>query len=120
MFDVRGLPPVNQKPSRFAYQARRHLTERIIQAILFLAAFSAVAVTMAIVVILVYESIGFFRHVSIIEFLTDTQWTLLFSVKYFGVLLLVVGILVVVAVALAIAIPFGTVIAIYLSEFAPY
>ncbi len=111
---------MKQKSSRFAYQARRHLPERIIQGLLFLAAFSAVAVTFAIVVILVYESLGFFKHVSIVEFLTDTQWTPLFSVKHFGVLPLVAGTLVVAAVALAIAIPLGTIIAIYLSEFAPH
>jgi phosphate transport system permease protein len=111
---------VNQKPSRFAYQARRHLPERIIQGILFLAAFSAVAVTIAIMVILVYESLGFFTHVSIFDFLTDTQWTPLFSDKHFGVLPLVTGTLVVAAVALSIAIPLGTIIAIYLSEFAPH
>ena len=111
---------MSQKPSRFAYQVRRHLPERLIQGILFLAAFSAVAVTIAIVVILVYESLGFFKHVSIVEFLTDTQWTPLFSVKHFGVLPLVAGTLVVAAVALVIAIPLGTIIAIYLSEFAPH
>jgi len=111
---------VSPQPSRFAYQARRHLPERIIQGILFLAAFSAVAVTLAIVVILVYESLGFFKHVSIWEFVTDTQWTPLFSIKHFGVLPLVAGTLVVAAVALAIAVPLGTVTAIYLSEFAPH
>jgi phosphate transport system permease protein len=111
---------VNQKPSRFAYQVKRHLPERLIQGILFLAAFSAVAVTIAIMVILVYESLGFFTHVSIFDFLTDTQWTPLFSDKHFGVLPLVTGTLVVAAVALCIAIPLGTIIAIYLSEFAPH
>lgn len=111
---------MNQKSSRFAYQTRRHLPERAIQALLFLAAFSAVAVTLAIVVILVYESLGFFKHVSIVDFLTDTEWTPLFSVKHFGVLPLVAGTLVVAAVALVIAIPLGTIIAIYLSEFAPH
>ncbi len=111
---------MKQKPSRFAYQARRHLPERVIQGVLFLAAFSAVAVTIAIMVILVYESLGFFKEVSIFDFLTDTQWTPLFSNKHFGVLPLVTGTLVVAAVALSIAIPLGTIIAIYLSEFAPH
>ncbi len=111
---------MKQKPSRFAYQARRHLPERVIQGVLFLAAFSAVAVTIAIMVILVYESLGFFKEVSIFDFLTDTQWTPLFSDKHFGVLPLVTGTLVVAAVALSIAIPLGTIIAIYLSEFAPH
>jgi phosphate transport system permease protein len=111
---------MNQKTSRFAYQARRHLPERIVQGILFLAAFSAVAVTIAIVIILVYESLAFFEHVSVVDFLTDTEWTPLFSIKHFGVLPLVAGTVVVAAVALAIAVPLGTIIAIYLSEFAPY
>jgi len=111
---------MSAQPSRFAYQARRHLPERIIQWLLFLAAFSAVTVTLAIVIILVYESLGFFRHVSLWEFLTDTQWTPLFSDKHFGILPLVAGTLVTTAVALAVSVPLGTIIAIYLSEFASH
>jgi phosphate transport system permease protein len=111
---------IRQPRSRFAYQARRHLPERIIQAGLFLAASSAVAVTVAIVVILVYESLGFFEHVSLWDFLTDTEWTPLFSIKRYGVLPLVAGTLVTTAVALAVAVPLGTIVAIYLSEFAPH
>lgn len=87
---------------------------------LFLAAFSAVTVTIAIVVVLIYESLGFFQHVSLREFLTDTQWTPLFSVKHYGILPLVAGTLVTTLVALAVAVPLGTIIAIYLSEFAPH
>ncbi len=108
------------RPSRFAYQLRRHLAERIIQGLLFLAAFFAVAVTLAIVVILVYESLGFFKHVSLVDFLTDTQWTIMFEVKRYGILPLVTGTLVVAAVALLVAVPLGTITAIYLSEFAPH
>lgn len=111
---------MNPPPSRFAYQARRHLLERLIQGVLFLAAFSAVATTIAIVVILVYESLGFFEHVSLWEFLTDTEWTPLFAVKRFGVLPLLAGTLLTAAVALAVAVPIGTITAIYLSEFAPH
>ncbi len=112
---------MNQRvPSRFAYQFRRHLAERIIQGLLFLAAFSAVAVTLAIVVILVYESLGFFKYVSIVDFLTDTQWTIMFEVKRYGILPLVTGTLVTATVALLVAVPLGTITAIYLSEFAPH
>lgn len=114
---ISSLP---QPRSRFAYQARRHVPERIIQAGLFLAAASAVGVTVSIVVILVYESLGFFAHVSLWDFLTDTEWTPLFSIKRYGVLPLVAGTLVTTMVALAIAVPLGTVIAIYLSEFASH
>lgn len=98
----------------------RHLRERLIESILFLAAFSAVLITLAIIAILLYESLGFFRHVSILEFLTSTVWTPLFEDAHYGVLPLVAGTLVTSAVALAVAIPLGSIIAIYLSEFAPH
>lgn len=98
----------------------RHLRERLIESILFLAAFSAVLITLAIIAILLYESLTFFRHISIFEFLTSTVWTPLFEDAHYGVLPLVAGTLVTSAVALAVAIPLGSIIAIYLSEFAPH
>ena len=114
-----GLANVPIDPgSRFAHSMRRHFGERIIEAILFLAAFSAVAVTVAIVAILVYESSEFFKHVSLVEFLTDTQWTIMFADKHYGVLPLLAGTLVTTTVALMLAVPVGTITAIYLSEFA--
>lgn len=97
---------------------RRHLGEKIIEAGLFLAAFSAVAVTLAIIVILVRESVPFFRHVPLSDFLTDTQWTPLFDDAHFGILPLLAGTLTTTAVAVGIAIPLGLVIATWLSEFA--
>ena len=61
----------------------------------------------------------FFRHVSLVEFLTDTLWTPLFADPRYGILPLVAGTLVTTLVALAVALPLGTIVAIYLSEFAP-
>jgi phosphate transport system permease protein len=98
----------------------RHLGERLIELVLFLAAFSAVATTLAIVAILLYESAVFFREVSLLDFLTDTQWTPLFSEPHYGILPLVSGTLTTTIVALTVAVPLGTIIAIYLSEFAPF
>ncbi|MEQ6342537.1 MAG: phosphate ABC transporter permease subunit PstC [Gammaproteobacteria bacterium] len=106
--------------SRFAHRRLRHLRERFIEFLLFLAAFSSVAITVAIVVILVRESLGFFEHVSLVDFLTDTQWTPLFDDAHYGIMPLVSGTLVTATVALSVAIPLGTIIAIYLSEFAPH
>lgn len=94
------------------------LKERVIESLLMLAAFSSVLTTLGIVGILVYESTTFFAHVSLREFLTDTLWTPLFSNPHFGILPLVAGTLVTTAVALSVALPVGTVVAIYLSEFA--
>ena len=108
-------------PSASGASARRlsRVKERLIEAILFLAAFSSVAITLGIVGILAYESSTFFAQVTLWEFLTDTLWTPLFASPRFGIMPLVAGTLVTTAVALAVALPIGTIVAIYLSEFAP-
>jgi phosphate transport system permease protein len=105
---------------RLARRQARHAKERVIESILFLAAFVSVATTVGIVVILLKESLDFFQHVSLWDFLTDTQWTPLFADAHYGIVPLLSGTLVSSAVALLVAIPLGTIIAIYLSEFAPF
>lgn len=107
-------------PSR-ASTARRlsRVKERVIESLLLAAAFSSVAITLGIVGTLIYESSSFFSHVSLREFLTDPLWTPLFASPRFGILPLVMGTLVTTAVALTVALPIGTVVAVYLSEFAP-
>ena len=92
--------------------------ERTIESLLLCAALTSVAITIGIVGVLVYESIGFFRVVSLWDFLSDTQWTPLFSEPHYGILPLVSGTLVTTAVALLVAVPMGSLIAIYLSEYA--
>ena len=96
----------------------RNLRETAIEGVLFLAAFSAVAVTIAIMVILIGESVGLFREVSLVEFLTGREWAPLFEPPRYGILPLVCGTLVTSIVALCVSIPLGTMAAIYLSEFA--
>jgi phosphate transport system permease protein len=105
---------------RLARRRLRHFKERAIESVLFLAASVSVATTIGIVLILLYESVEFFRHVSLWDFLTDTQWTPLFADAHYGILPLLSGTLVSSMVALMVAIPLGTIIAIYLSEFAPF
>jgi phosphate transport system permease protein len=97
----------------------RKARDRVVEAVLLLAALVAVFTTIAIVVTLVTESLPFFRHVRIADFLTDTMWTPLFAEPRYGIMPLVAGTLVTTFVALCLAIPCGTIIAIYLSEFAP-
>jgi phosphate transport system permease protein len=106
--------------ARLAKRKSRHIRERLIEVLLFLAASVSVAVTVGIVAILVTESWQFFQHVPIWDFLTDTQWTPLFDDAHYGIMVLLSGTLVSSFVALAVAIPLGTIIAIYLSEFAPF
>lgn len=113
------MPPPTAN-NRFTRNPWRHVQEKLIEAVLFLAAFAAVAITLAIVAILFYESAAFFEHVSLVEFLTGTTWTPLFENAQYGILPLVAGTLVTSGVALLVAIPIGSIIAIYLSEFAPH
>lgn len=98
----------------------RHMKEQVIEAILFLAAFVSVFTTVAIVYILVSESLVFFEHVPLKDFLFDTQWTPLFDDAHYGIMVLLSGTITSSLVALLVAIPLGTVIAIYLSEFATF
>jgi phosphate transport system permease protein len=104
--------------SVIAHRTWRRLQERAIEKVLLLAALASVAITVGIVALLVYESFVFFRSVSIIEFFTDTQWTPLFADAHYGILPLIAGTLVTTAVALLVALPLGTVTAVYLSEYA--
>ena len=92
--------------------------ERVIEALLLLAAVSSVLVTLGIVGVLLYESASFFAHVSVFNFLTDTVWTPLFADPRYGILPLLCGTLLSTLVALAVAAPLGLTAAIYLSEFA--
>ncbi len=114
------LAEANVVSDRLHRRASRHVKERVIEAILFLSALFSVFVTIGIVWVLLSESMTFFEHVSLWDFLTDTQWTPLFDDDHYGIMVLLSGTLVSSAVALAVAIPLGTTIAIYLSEFAPF
>ena len=95
------------------------LKEKIIEALLFLCASITILTTIGIIIILLYESISFFKTVSIFEFFTDTQWTPLFSEQHFGILSLVSGTFLTSAIAIAVALPIGLTIAIYLNMYAP-
>ena len=97
----------------------RHGREAIIHGVLLLCAFVSVFTTLAIIAILLEETVGFFHHVSIIEFVTDTQWTPQFKPQHFGILPLLAGTLLVAGGAAVVALPVGLLTAIFLSEYAP-
>lgn len=97
----------------------RTARETAIGAALFAAGAVSILTTVGIIAVLVWESVGFFRRVSIVEFLTGTVWTPLFVPQHFGVLPLLAGSVLVALVAAMISIPLGLGSAVYLSEFAP-
>ncbi len=99
---------------------KRKLKEKAIEAVLLLCALFSIFITISIVVILTYESIGFFQEVSLITFFTEKQWTPLFADPKFGILPLVAGTLLTTGIALLVALPLGLLVAVYLSEFAPH
>lgn len=92
--------------------------EWIIERLLLLCAALSVATTAGIILVLAVETFEFFREVSIVEFLTGTEWTPLFANPQFGVLPLVAGTLIVSLIAMLVALPMGMLVAIYLSEYA--
>lgn len=96
-----------------------HYGEKLIFAFLFFTAAVSVLITGAIVIALFQPLPGLFREISIVEFLTETEWSPGFLGAKYGVSPVVVGTLIVVFVALLVAIPLGLLSAIYLSEYAP-
>ena len=105
---------------RLAKNFRRNFEERLIEFGLLCSGIVAIFITLAIVYVLVSEAIPFFEYVSIKEFLTDTVWTPNYSIKHYGILPLVSGTLTTTGIALIVAVPLGTITAIYLSEFASH
>lgn len=91
--------------------------EKCIECGLCFSALLSVLITVAVVVTLIWEAGPFFATVGWKAFLTDTQWTPLFSKAHFGILPLLSATCLVACVASLIALPIGTLIAIYLSEF---
>ena len=95
----------------------KRLSERIIEKLLAISGLVTVLTTVGIIWVLVSESWDFFREVSIIDFLTDTEWTPLIAQKRYGILPLLSGTLLTTFIAIATALPLGLTIAIYLSEY---
>lgn len=106
--------PLRRTPRRWP------LFEKSMELCLVLAALASVGITTGIVYILLGESVRFFSHVSIVEFLTETRWTPTFADAHHGILPLLAGTFTTTAIALIVAMPIGTVVAIWLSEYAPH
>jgi len=97
----------------------RKIKELVIERSLLSSALITIAVTIGIVLVLAIEAFQFFSEVSIVNFLTDTQWTPLFVDKHYGILPLLSGTLLTSFIAISVALPIGLSISIYLSEYAP-
>lgn len=99
-------------------RSRPRRGEAVVKLVLLTAASVSILTTVGILVALAEPTIEFFQEVSIVEFLTGTEWSPLFADAKFGVLPLVGGTLMITLVALTVAVPLGLGSAVYLSEYA--
>jgi phosphate transport system permease protein len=95
------------------------IKEKIIESLLLVCSLITILTTIGIISVLIFQTIGFFNEVSIIDFFTDTEWTPLFDNKKFGIMALMSGTILTTLIAMLVAVPFGLTIAVYLSEYAP-
>ena len=100
------------------FHLKFNFREKTIVLLLFLSASVAIFFSAAIIYTLIDGSIEFFSEVSIIEFLTGTEWVPTDNVGKFGVFRLLSGTILIAGGAVAIGAPLGVAAAIYLSEFA--
>lgn len=101
----------------FLTRVQKPVGERLIEAALVGAALVSVVTTVAIVLTLGLESGSFFRDVTLAQFLLDTEWTPLFAQKHYGIWPLVCGTVLTSLIAMSVAVPFGLLAAIQMSEF---
>lgn len=93
--------------------------EKTIRSAFLLCAVLSIVTTAGIIYVLGRESIAFFSHVSIVDFLTGREWAPTFADPKFGVLPLICGTILIAAGALIVALPVGLGSAIFMSEYAP-
>jgi phosphate transport system permease protein len=101
-------------------RAVREAKEWTAKVVLASSALFSIVTTILILGVLLYESSTFFASVRVDKFLLTTTWAPQLEPPRFGIWALVSATLVTTAIALAVALPIGTFVAIYLSEFSPH
>ncbi len=112
----------NQKRFRVRSSAASKRSQAIVVTCLVFCSLVSLFTTVGIIVMLVFESWGFFadERINLVEFLTGTKWTLgqsQGSMSY-GIWPLLSGTLRITGIAMLIALPMGLITAVYLSEYA--
>ena len=111
-----------QRGEMLRSRAGQNVYEGIVMAGLIGCALFSVITTFTIIIVLLGESVSFFRHpdVSVTEFFTGLDWSpLLGGTKSFGIWPLISATMMITLIAMCVALPLGLIAAIYLSEFAP-
>lgn len=111
---VRDL--IQQKKSK---KSGLHIVEKLVPKVLFVTAFISILTTIGILLTLTTETVTFFTRVSIVDFLTDTEWYPFYeNDASYGIMALVSGTLLITIIAMLVALPIGLASAIFLSEYA--
>lgn len=104
----------------------RNQVELVIEVILTLCSTFAVFITIGIVLSVLFESIRFFQQIPFFDFLFGLKWSPQMAIRAdqagssgsFGAVPVLMGTFLISGIAMAIAVPFGLMSAIYLSEYA--
>ena len=97
----------------------RKFKELIIERFLLFCALITIFTTIGIVFILTFEGYHFFKEVPIKDFVTDKEWTPLFTNRHYGIIPLLSGTFLTSFIAIGVALPLGLTIAVFLSEYSP-
>ncbi len=110
--------PSTAEIARSLKRGSPRIGERIVEALLFLAAALSVLTTIGIVLALLRGTLSFFSQVGVGEFLFGTVWTPLFANGSYGVLPILSATMLITVIGLIVAVPLGLGAAMYLSEYA--
>jgi len=113
-----STPSSADRVLRARARLRRQVIETAILGFLWCCAAISILTTVGIVAVLLFESAKFFEKVSVVEFMTGTQWTPLLAPQHFGIWPLLCGTGIVALGSALIAVPIGLGTATYLSEYA--
>lgn len=106
---------------------RNERIEKWAKKILFLSASFSIAITALIIFSVLFESVRFFGHVSVTDFLFGTTWSPQTALRSdqagssgsFGAIPVFLGTFMITIIAMLVATPIGLFSAIYISEYAP-
>ena len=111
---------IHAEPGTIPRDLKKHprIGEVLVSSVLFFFAILSVSITAGIAIILIRESVLFFGsgEVSLIEFFFSTEWQPM--IGKFGFLPLINSTVMVSFIAILVAVPLGTAVAVYLSEYA--
>jgi phosphate transport system permease protein len=98
---------------------KRKIVDAVIETIIFICGVLSIVFVILIFAFLFKEGFAFFKHYSVIKFITGKLWLPSANPAQFGILPLILGSVLVTIGACVIAVPIGVMSALYIAEVAP-